>query len=150
MKIALLYFTEQRSKLRTEPQRNPQSSSQIQEVSALYLIRPKGHSAGDFGNERNLGTWKKKFIRFVERLTFFSVRTDTYINDKKMGHLISPFWILLYKTFQKWDVPRWRKAGWMIVVTCHTHFFFATWVLFQLNKIFKWKKLCLTHWSIQL
>ena len=72
-----------------------------------------------------LGHEKTKIRNIIDygKIDVFSVRTNIYIKNKMMGHLIWPFGVLLYKTFQKWDVPRWRKAGWMIVVTCQTHFF---------------------------
>ena len=72
-----------------------------------------------------LGHEKTKIRNIIDygKIDVFSVRTIIHIKNKMMGHLIWPFGVLLYKTFQKWDVPRWRKAGWMIVVTCQTHFF---------------------------
>ena len=75
-----------------------------------------------------LGHEKTKIHNIIDygKIDVFSVGTNIYIKNKKMGHLIWPFGVLLYKTFQKWDVPRWRKAGWMIVVTCQTHFFCNT------------------------
>ena len=75
-----------------------------------------------------LGHEKTKIHNIIDygKIDVFSVRTIIHIKNKMMGHLIWPFGVLLYKTFQKWDVPRWRKAGWMIVLTCQTHFFCNT------------------------
>ena len=75
-----------------------------------------------------LGHEKTKIRNIIDygKIDVFSVRTNIHIKNKMMGHLIWPFGVLLYKTFQKWDVPRWRRAGWMIVVTCHTHSFCNT------------------------
>ena len=86
-----------------------------------------GHS-GEYGNKRHLWTWKTKIQKIIDlgKIDAFSVRTNIYLKNKKMGNLIRPFGILMYKTFQKWDIPRWRKAGWMIVVSCQTHFFCNT------------------------
>ena len=55
-----------------------------------------------------LGHEKTKIQKIIDlgKIDVFSVRTNTYIKNKKMGHLIRPFEILLYKTFQKRDVPR--------------------------------------------
>ena len=50
-----------------------------------------------------LGHEKTKIqnILDLEKIDVFSVRTNIYIKNKKMGHLILHFVILLYKTFQK-------------------------------------------------
>ena len=81
----------------------------------------------------------------------FSVKTIIHNNIKKMGHLIWSLGVQLHAISWKWDVTRWHKAGWMIVVTCQT-LFFVTKVPFQLNKSFKWKILCLIciFWAVIL
>ena len=53
----------------------------------------------------------------------FSVKTIIHNNIKKMGHLIWSLGVQLHAISWKWDVTRWHKAGWMIVVTCQTLFF---------------------------
>ena len=52
-----------------------------------------------------------------------SVKTIIHNNIKKMGHLIWSLGVQLHAISWKWDVTRWHKAGWMIVVTCQTLFF---------------------------
>ena len=47
----------------------------------------------------------------------FSVKTIIHNNIKKMGHLIWSLGAQLHAISWKWDVTRWHKAGWMIVVT---------------------------------
>ena len=75
-----------------------------------------------------LGHEKTKIRNIIDygKIDVISVRTIIHIKNKMMGHLIWPFGVLLYKIFQKWDVPRWHKAGWMIVLTCQTHLFCNT------------------------
>ena len=52
-----------------------------------------------------------------------SVKTIIHNNNKKMGHLILPLGVYIHAISWKWDVTRWHKASWMIVVTCQTRFF---------------------------
>ena len=56
----------------------------------------------------------------------------------RINWLFDPWGFCFYKSFWKWDVPRWRKAGWMIVVA-----FTVTRGLLELKKIFRWKILCM-------
>ena len=48
-----------------------------------------GHS-GEYGNKRHLGTEKTKIQNILDlgKIDVFSVRTNIYIKNKKMGHLI--------------------------------------------------------------